>query len=94
MTEKSHQIRLKECGYQLKIKKENQKYIVIKTYLGCFKYRRLSFGIKIALALFQGYISELLKEEKGVLYHRDDLIIHSKDNAEFKERVDKVLQIL
>ena len=67
---------------------------MIKTHRGYFKYQRLPFGIKTTPALFQGYISEVLRDEKGVLCYMDDLIIYSKNATEFKERVNKILQIL
>ena len=49
-------IDLKNAYLQIKVDNESQKYLVINTHLGLYKYKRLPFGIHCAPAIFQKYM--------------------------------------
>ena len=51
---------LKNAYLQIQVNDESQKYLVINTHLGLYKYKRLSLGIHSAPAIFQKHIAQLL----------------------------------
>ena len=66
---------LKQAYLQLIVSAEDQKYLVISTERGLFKYKRLAFGLASAPAIFQRFISQLLGNIEGVSCYLDDIIV-------------------
>ena len=83
-------IDLKDAYNQLRIDDESQRYLVINTHKGLFKYRRLPFGISSAPAIFQRVMAKVLKNLKGVNIYMDDILVTGKD----MENLSAVLQRL
>ena len=76
---------------QLELTEESQKYTVINTCKGLFKYNRLCFGISSAPGIFQRAMEQLLRDIPGVLCYLDDILICGETEAEHLERLNVVL---
>jgi hypothetical protein len=66
--------------------------IVFQWYMGKYKYKRLSMGIKIALVVFQNVMSKLVQDMEYVKTYLDDLMILT--NSSFKDYLLKSEMIL
>ena len=85
---------LNNAFHQLRISDASQKFATIRTHCGCYKYKRLPFGIKTAPILFQKFISKLLFGLKGVLVYMDDLLVIGENEENFLENLRTVLEKL
>ena len=79
---------------QLCLDEESEKYTVINTHYGLFKYNTLSFGIYSTLGIFQRALENLLKDIPRVLCYLDDILITGATETEYKECLRKVLAML
>ena len=66
-------IDLKDAYLQLPLSTKSQKYFVIATHKGYFKYTRMPFGICPASQIFQKYMDTLLSGIEGVTWFMDDI---------------------
>ena len=66
---------LTQAYQQLKLDATSQKYLVIKTHRGLFRYTRLPFSVSSALGIFQRVMEDLLQDIPGVLVYLDDILI-------------------
>ena len=87
-------IDLKNAYLQIPVGEESQKFLLINTHKGLFKFTRLPFGLSSSPAIFQRFIANLLKDVEGVGAFLDDIIIGGEDEQQHDERLSKVLQIL
>ena len=68
-------IDLRDAYLQMPIAESSQKYLVISTPMGYYKYKRLPFGISSAPAIFQRCIHHLLTGLPNVGVYLDDVIV-------------------
>ena len=87
-------IDLKNAYLQIQVSDESQKFLVINTHLGLYKYKRLPFGIHSAPAIFQKFISLLLLNVDGCFPYLDDIIIYSDTKQDHDTILSKVLNLL
>lgn len=87
-------IDLKDAYLQMEVDPSVQKYLVIATHKGYYRYTRMPFGIKIATSKFQHKMDQLLAGLDGVASLLDDVIITGNTREQHIERVRAVLQIL
>ena len=85
---------LKNAYLQLEVHEESQKYLVMSTHIGMFKYKRLPYGISSAPGIFQRFINELLMGLPKVRGYFDDILIGGSTQNELNINVRKVLSIL
>ena len=79
---------------QLRLDQESQKYTVINTHRGLYRYKRLPFGIASAPALFQRVMDQILQGMKHVTCYIDDILITGTTEEEHLSNLAKVLQRL
>ena len=60
---------------RLCLDEESQKFVVINTSKGLFRYNQLSFGISSAPGIFQRIIENLLQGILNVVIYLDDILI-------------------
>ena len=70
-------IDLKNAYLKIKVDNESQKYLVINTHLGLYKYKRLPIGIHCAPAIFQIYMAKFLSNTDNCFPYLDDIIFSS-----------------
>ena len=87
-------IDLKNAYLQIPVGEESQKYLVINTHKGLFKFKRLPFGLCSSPAIFQRFIATLLKDVEGVGAFLDDIIISGENEGQHDSRLREVLKIL
>ena len=68
-------IDLSQAYQQLPLDKESQKFVVINTPKGLFRYTRLPFGISSAPGIFQRVIETILQGVSNVAVYLDDILI-------------------
>lgn len=85
---------LAEAYQQLPLDEESQKYVVISTHLGLFKFTRLPYGVSIGPGSFQRKITALLMGIPSVVVYIDDIIITAPNKIEHMKRLRQVLRRL
>ena len=85
---------LSQAYQQLKLDAESQKYLVINTHKGLFRYTRLPFGISSAPGIFQKAMETLLQGIPHVTVYIDDILITGETEADHLQTLEKVLERL
>ena len=85
---------LSQAYQQLKLDAESQKYLVINTHKGLFRYTRLPYGISSAPGIFQKAMETLLQGIPQVTVYIDDILITGNSEADHLQTLEKVLERL
>ena len=85
---------LKNAYLQLSVSEDSQKYLVMNTHMGLYKFHRLPFGLSSAPGIFQRFITELLADVEEVQVFLDDIVVVGITQEEHDKRLCKVLSIL
>ncbi len=83
---------MREAYSQLPVHIDSQKYLVINTIKGLYKYKRLPFGISSAPAIFQRMMDQAFQGLKGMACYLDDIIITGGSEKEHWENLNAVFQ--
>ena len=87
-------IDLRNAYLQVAVAKQDQKYLVISTEKGLFRYKRLAFGLASAPGIYQRFISQLLCDIEGIVVYLDDILICAGSMKDQYEKVKLVLSRL
>lgn len=79
---------------QLVLDEKSQMLCAVSTHIGVFKVKRLPFGIKVASAIFQKTIENLLKGIPNVVVYQDDITVTGKDFSSHMQNLKSVLSKL
>lgn len=60
---------------QLKLDERSQELTTVNTLWGLFSFKRLPFGVKTALGIFQEVMDRILNGLPGVVSYFDDILI-------------------
>lgn len=85
---------LSQAYQQLKLDAESQKYLVINTHKGLFRYTRLPYGISSAPGIFQKAMETLLQGIPHVTVYIDDILITGENDADHLQTLETVLERL
>ena len=85
---------LRNTYQQLPLEEDSQKYVVINTTKGLFKYKRLRYGISSSPANFQRVMEHLLQGIRGVVVYIDDILVSGGNEREHLQALDEVLKRL
>ena len=83
-------INLSEAYLQIPVEENSSKLLRINTHRGLYKFDRLVFGIKVALAIFQQVMGTVLGSFDFTFAYLDDIIISSKTKEQHREHLNKV----
>lgn len=92
--EKFTKIDLSQAYAQFVLDKESQKYAVINTHRGLFRYERLVYGLSSSPGIFQRKLEQMFADIPRVGVFLDDVIISGRNDQEHLETLHKVLQRL
>ena len=84
-------IDLSQAYQQIPMEEESQKYVVINTHKGLFKYTRLLFGVSSAPGIFQRVMEGLLQGIPRVVVYLDDILITGTTDKEHIQALNEVL---
>ncbi|MGL6082193.1 MAG: RNase H-like domain-containing protein [Gammaproteobacteria bacterium] len=87
-------IDLKEAFLQIELENDAREWLAINTPNGIFKCNRLTYGIKVAPAIFQNLMDIVLKGVDGALAYIDDVIVFAKNSHQMKEALVKIFDRL
>ncbi|XP_059223944.1 uncharacterized protein K02A2.6-like [Stomoxys calcitrans] len=79
---------------QLVLDEESQMLCAVSTHIGVFKVMRLPFGVKVASAIFQKTIDNLLGGIPNVVVYQDDITVTGKDFSSHMHNLKSVLRKL
>ena len=85
---------LTQAYQQLPLDPESQKYCVINTHKGLYRYTRLPFGIASAPAIFQRVMDTILQGIPRVNCYIDDVLITGATEQEHLLNLEQVLKRL
>ena len=87
---------LRQAYQQVPLTEESQKYEVIITHHGHFRYNRLPFGVSSAPRVFQCMMDGFLNTIPGVIVYIDDILVTGKTDLdqEHLASFEEVLQQL
>ena len=85
---------LSHAYHQLQLSEETQKYMVINTHKGLYKYTRLQYGINTAVGVFQRAMENVLANIPRVAVYVDDIIISARSRDEHDTTLELVLKKL
>ena len=85
---------LSQAYQQLKLDAESQKYLVINTHKGLFRYTRLPFGVSSAPGIFQKAMETLLQGISHVSVYIDDILITGETETDHLQTLERVLERL
>ena len=85
---------LSQAYQQLKLDAESQKYLVINTHKGLFRYTRLPFGVSSVPGIFQKAMETLIQGIPHVTVYIDDILITGETEADHLQTLEKVLERL
>ena len=77
---------------QLCLDEDSQKYVIINTSKGLFRYNRLPFGISSAPGIFQRVIESLLQGIPKVVVYLDDILVTGSTDEEHLQNLAEVLK--
>ena len=83
---------MSQAYQQLCLDEESQKYVVINTSKGLFRYNRLPFGISSAPGIFQRVIESLLQGIQKVVVYVDDILVTGSTDEEHLQNLVEVLK--
>ena len=75
---------------QISVEENSLKLLCINTNRGVFKFKRLPFGITVALVIFQEVMDTMLDGLDFAIAYLDDIIIISKSKEQHREHVRRV----
>ena len=87
-------IDLKQAYQQIKLDPASQKYLVINTHRGLFKYTRLRYGVSSASGIFRQAMEQLLRGIPGVVVYIDDILVTGPTESEHLHALEEVLKRL
>ena len=87
---------LQSAYYQVRLKPDDVPKTAFTTPLGLYEFRVLRFGLTDAPGTFQNIMNDVLKDVIGtlIIVYLDDIVVHSKDQAEHYKHLQIVLQLL
>ena len=77
---------------QMELDPDSQKYVVLNTHRGLYKYKRLPFGIASAPAQFQKAMDQILQGMEHVTCYIDDVLITGATREEHLRNLAEVLR--
>ena len=87
-------IDLKQAYLQMRLNAHSQKYLVINTHRGLFRYTRLPYGVNAAPGIFQRTMEQMLRDIPGVVVYIDDILVTGPTGAEHLRSLGGVLKRL
>lgn len=82
---------IKDGYYQIKLHKDSCTLFTFSSPFGCYRYKRLPFGIRTATEIFQKLNERNFGDIKGVCIYIDDILIAGADENEHDEILRKVI---
>ena len=79
---------------QIELDKNSKQLVVLNTHQGLYCYKRMSFGLSCAPAIFQRIIEQTLAGLPGVACYLDDIIITGRTEKDHLTNLQKTLERL
>ena len=80
-------IDLSDAYLQIEVEENSSKLLCINTHRGLYKFNRLAFGVKVALAIFQQVMDAVLGDLDFADAYLDDILITSKSVTEHRKHI-------
>lgn len=87
-------IDLTSAYHQLPLHESSKSLTAFITPFGCYRFLRMPFGLASAAAVFQRLMHRLFKNQEGVTYFQDNILIMGRNKEEHDDRLTKVLDTL
>ena len=85
---------LSQAYQQVALDETSQKYVVINTHLGLFKYKHLPSGVASGPAIFQRVIDTLLQDIPMIVVNLHNILVTGRCLEEHLQNLEMVLQRL
>ena len=87
-------IDLKAAFHQILLNRNSRKYTAFRTSLGCFQFKRMSFGLPNAPSSMSTLISMVVSDLPGTVAYLDDILVGGRTMEECKENLEAVFKRL
>eukprot|EP00731_Ephydatia_muelleri_P006059 Em0003g307a len=87
-------IDLSQAYQQLLLDKESQQYLTVNTHQGLYRYKRLTFGVASAPAIFQRVMDTMLQGIPNVVCYLDDILVTGATIEAHLDNLEAVLHRL
>ncbi|KAL5517154.1 hypothetical protein EMCRGX_G002638 [Ephydatia muelleri] len=87
-------IDLSQAYQQLLLDKESQQYLTVNTHQGLYRYKRLTFGVASAPAIFQRVMDTMLQGIPNVVCYLDDILVTGATIEAHLDNLEAVLHWL
>ncbi|XP_029643530.2 uncharacterized protein K02A2.6-like [Octopus sinensis] len=88
----SSKLDLSEAHLQLLVDEECAKVLTINTHKGLYHFKRLPFGVKVALAIFQQVMDTMLADCEFAVPYLDDILIKRESREQNIEHIEEVFK--
>lgn len=83
---------LKESFWQVALDEKSKDLCTFSTIFGCYRFKRLPYGIKIASETFQKFNEENFGDIPNVTVYIDDILISAENEEDHDKTVDMVMK--
>lgn len=83
---------LKEGFWQIALSEKSKEFCTFSTPFGCYRFKRLPFGIKIAPEVFQKLNEENFGDIKNITVYIDDILIAAETEQEHDNALKRLLE--
>ena len=87
-------IDLKSAFHQILLNKNSRQFTAFRTSLGCFQFKRMSFGLPNAPSSMSTLISMVVSDLPGTVAYLDDILVGGRTIEECKENLEAVFRRL
>ena len=78
--------------WQVDLAPESRHLTTFITHRGCYRFRKVPFGLSSAPEAYQKAMDSMLAGLTGALCYMDDVIVHAENEEELEQRLRQVLQ--
>ena len=89
--EKFSKLDLRQAYLQMEVEENSRPLLTINTHKGLFRYKRMTYGIASAPAIWQRAMDQILQGVPGVQCYLDDIIVTGRDDREHLAHLDAVM---
>ena len=78
--------------WQIELDPESRKLTTFISHRGCYRYKKVPFGLSSAPEAYQKAMDLLISGMPGIVCYMDDMVLYADDEDQLEERLRKVFK--